>query len=301
MTRAAWNGSISFGLVQIPVELYAADESRELSFHMLDKRDLAPVGYERINKKTGETVPYDETVKGYEHAKGKYVLMTTGDFVRANVKATQTIDIQAFVPLGRIPPAYFVRPYHVKPKKQAAKAFAVLQAALLRSGRAGIATLVLHTRQHLAAVIAEKDALLLELLRFPDEIRAAKEIGGMGKTAEVSSREQAMAQQLIDGMSADWDPSQYHDVYREDLLKLIQKKAAAGQINQSVEEDEAPPVARPRREGVVDLVALLRKSIEQRPASSAPAQRTAARRTGAGRGRVRAIGQKRPGRLRHTA
>jgi DNA end-binding protein Ku len=273
MPRAAWNGAISFGLVQIPVELYPGDESHELSFTWLDKRDLSPVGTQRINKKTGEIVPYDQIVKGYEYAKQEYVVLSPADFLRANVEATRTIDIQDFVPFDALPPTFYDRPYYVKPKKLGAKAYAVLQAALHESGRAGIATVVLHTRQHLAALIASGPYLVLELLRFSDEIRSAEEtVGTFDKIPSVTRQEQTMAEQLIEGMSGPWDPRKYHDVYREDLLRLINEKVASGEVNRLSEEEEVPQ-PRPQREGVVDLVALLRQSLQaRRPAkpSSGP-------------------------------
>jgi DNA end-binding protein Ku len=294
MPRAAWNGSISFGLVQIPVELFAGDEGRELSFTMLDKRDLSPIGYQRINKTTGQVVPYDLIVKGYEHSKGEYVVLQPSDFLKANVEATQTIDIQDFVPADEISEVFFQRPYYVKPKKTGLKAYEVLRAALARTGRAGIATVVLHTRQHLAALIAEADVLVLELLRFADEVRDGREIvGAPSKAPAVTQLEQTMAEQLIEGMAGTWEPGKYRDTYREDLMKLIEERIAAGQVN-VVGTDEAPvaPPVSPRG-GVVDLVALLRRSIDARPAQAGtgdarPARNSdkaapAGRRHGAGR------------------
>ncbi len=306
MPRATWNGGISFGLVQIPVELYPGEERRELSFTLLDKRDLSPVGYQRINKKTGELVPYDNIVKGHEHAKGEFVVVTPADFLKANVEATQTIDIQDFVPRKDISPTYFDRPYFVKPKKQGAKAYEVLRAALERTERAGIATLVLHSRQHLAALLAEPDGLVLELLRFSDELRTKEEtVGDLGRIPAVTPQEQAMAEQLIEGMSGPWTPEKYHDTYREDLMKLIEEKVAAGQIN-SVTEGSEPPPPRREREGVVDLMSLLRQSVEVRKrggrneapraseaATPARAETRSTRRVSSARGRSR--------RLRRTA
>lgn len=293
MPRAAWNGSISFGLVQIPVELFAGDESRELSFTMLDKRDLSPIGYQRINKTTGQVVPYDLIVKGYEHAKGEFVVLQSSDFVKANVQATQTIDIQDFVPARDISEVFFERPYYVKPKKAGLKAYEVLRAALARTGRAGIATVVLHTRQHLAALVAKDHTLVLELLRFADEVRDASDlVGKPDKLPAVTQLEQSMAEQLIEGMAGTWDPSKYHDSYREDLMKLIEERIAAGQVN-VVGSEEAPPPPRPARAGVIDLVALLRRSIDARQGEGAggaeppaPAKdKAAARSRGAGRER----------------
>jgi DNA end-binding protein Ku len=303
MPRAAWNGSISFGLVQIPVELFAGDESRELSFTMLDKRDLSPIGYQRINKTTGDVVPYDLIVKGYEHAKGEYVVLQPSDFVKANVEATQTIDIQDFVPSDDISEVFFQRPYYVKPKKTGIKAYEVLRTALARTGRAGIATVVLHTRQHLAALVAKDEALVLELLRFADEVRDVRDIVGKPEKAPaVTQVEQAMAEQLIEGMAGAWEPGKYHDSYREDLMKLIEEKVAAGQVN-VVGTDEAPPAPRPSREGIVDLVALLRRSIDARHGGAGAADgRGESTRKGNAAGRHRGAGRERKGRpLRRSA
>ena len=177
MARGLWKGAISFGLVNVPVELFSAEKrSSELDLTMLDKRDLAPVGYKRYNKSTGEDVPWAEIVKGYEYDDDKYVVLSDEDFRRANVEATKTVDIQAFVDLKDIPPLYFETPYYLAPGKRGEKAYALLRDAMKKAGKAGIATVVIRTRQYLAAVLPQDDVLLMDTLRYADEIRSRDEL-----------------------------------------------------------------------------------------------------------------------------
>src|SRR5690606_25953408 len=170
MPRGLWKGAISFGLVNVPVELFSAEKrSTELDLTMLDRRDLAPVGYKRYNKATGEDVPWSEIVKGYEYEDGKYVVLSEEDFRRANVEATKTVDIQAFVDAGEVPPLYFETPYYLVPGKRGEKAYALLREALKKAGRIGIATVVIRTRQYLAALIPYGDLLLMNTIRYAAE------------------------------------------------------------------------------------------------------------------------------------
>src|SRR5262245_7734565 len=171
MARAIWTGSIGFGLVEIPVSLHAAEERDELDLTLLDRRDFSPVGYERINKKTGKEVPWEEIVKGYENEEGQYVVLTDADFAEANVEATHRVEILDFVDFSAIDPRYIDRPYFLAPNKAGRKAYALLRETLRRTGKAGIGKVVIRTRQHLAAVVAADKALLLILLRFADELR----------------------------------------------------------------------------------------------------------------------------------
>ena len=178
MPRGLWKGAISFGLVNVPVELHSVEKrSGELDLTMLDKRDLAPVGYKRYNKSTGEDVPWAEIVKGYEYDDDKYVVLSDEDFRRANVEASRTVEIQAFVDLKEIPPLFFETPYYLAPGKRGEKAYALLRDAMKKAGKAGIATVVIRTRQYLAAVMPQDDVLLMDTLRYADEIRAADELG----------------------------------------------------------------------------------------------------------------------------
>jgi len=274
MPRGLWKGAISFGLVNVPVELFSAEKrSTELDLTMLDKRDLAPVGYKRYNKASGEDVPWSEIVKGYEYEDGKYVVLSEEDFRRANVEASKTVDIQAFVDAGEVPPLYFETPYYLAPGKRGEKAYALLREALKKAGKIGIATVVIRTRQYLAALIPYGDVLLMNTIRYANELRPVEELGipeASLKGAKVTAKEIDLALRLIDDMIDRWQPEQYKDTYREDLLKRIEEKVKAGQTKE---------ITAPEKEGaeekagaeVIDLMALLRKSVEGK-AKAAPAR-----------------------------
>jgi DNA end-binding protein Ku len=251
--RALWTGTIGFGLVQIPVSLVTAEKTGELAFHQLDERDMSPIGYERINKSTGEKVAWEHIVKGYEVTKGKFVVVTDEDFKHANVAATQSIDIEDFVDRNEIHPTYYERPYYVLPAKQGQKAYAVLRDALAEKNLAAIATVVIRTRQHLCAVLAEEDRLLLELLRFEHELRPTR--SGVGKAEKASPKEVALANQLIDGMVTRFDPKKYKDTYSDDLLRAIHEKAKTGKI--AIKKGDS----RSQRAPTTDLLSLLRESV----------------------------------------
>lgn len=263
MPRAIWSGSLGFGLVQIPVSLHAAEETDELSLTLLDKRDFSPVGYERINKKTGKEVKWEDTVKGYESGPGKYVVLTERDFAEANPKSTHQIDILDFVEMSEIDPHFIDKPYVVVPEKYGKKSYALLREVLKRSGKAGIAKLVLRTRQHLCAVIPHGKALSLLVLRFADELRGTTELELPEENLKklgITSKELDMAEKLVSGMVDKWEPERYRDDYRKDLLSLIHARAKAGEVNTvSKERAKSPRSTKPAK--VVDLVALLSKSV----------------------------------------
>ena len=264
MPRAIWSGSLGFGLVQIPVSLHAAEETDELSLTLLDKRDFSPVGYERINKKTGKEVKYEDTVKGYESGPGKYVVLTEHDFAEANPKATHQIDILDFVELADIDPHYIDRPYVVVPEKYGKKSYALLREVLTRSGKAGIAKLVLRSRQHLCAVIPHGKALSLLVLRFADELRGTSDLELPEQNLKklgITAKELDMAEKLVSGMVDKWQPEKYRDDYRKDLLALIHARAKAGDVN-SVSKEHAKAPRAPKSAKVVDLVALLSQSMK---------------------------------------
>ena len=261
MARAIWKGSISFGLVSIPVALHPAEKPEELSFNQLDRRDLSPVGYKRVNKKTDREVPWDQIVRGYQYRRGNYVVLTDQDLKRANVEATQTIDLVGFVKADQISPLFYERPYYLEPGKGGAKAYALLRETLKSTGMVGIASVVIRTRQHLAALLERDGVLVLELLRWAHEIRETKGLEVPDeRRAHVSKKEVDMAVQLVKGMEVTWDPKKYKDTYADDLMALIQRKVASGK---TAEVDESEP--RQRRKGgvVVDLMPLLKKSLEQ--------------------------------------
>ena len=263
MARAIWKGSISFGLVSIPVGLFSAETRDEISFRQLDKRNLAPVGYKKYNKQTGKEVELDDIVKGYEYEDERYVLISDEDLKRANPEKTQTVDITDFVNLDDIDPEYFDKPYYLAPLKKNAKAYALLREALKRSGKVGIAKVVIRSREYLGAVIPHNDVLVLEILRYPHEIRGVDDLELPGAELEkmgVTDREVKMAEMLIDGMTADWEPSKYHDSYRDDLMALIHKKIESGET-EVLDESPAPEVDMEPK-GVIDIMSLLKKSVE---------------------------------------
>jgi len=281
MPRSIWKGSISFGLVNIPVALYTAEKSDELSFNQLDKRDLNPVGYKRVNKKTDKEVPWSQIVRGYEVERGSYVVLTDQDLERANVEATQTIDIVGFVKGDQISPLFYERPYYLEPAKGGAKAYALLRETLKSTGMVGIASVVIRTRQHMAALLERDGVLVLDILRWAHEIRAARDLEVPDeRAAHVSKKEIEMATQLVQGMVETWNPKKYKDTYAEDLMALIQRKVASGK---TTEVDESEP-ARPKKGGVVvDLMPLLKKSLEQTNARRTQGRKPARRAYGASR------------------
>ena len=257
MARAIWKGSISFGLVNIPIALYPATRREELKFRLLRKSDLSPVNYKRVAEKDGKEVAWDQIVKGYEYEKGKYVVLKDEDFERVDLEATQTVDIQDFVNQEEIDPMFFYKPYYLEPQKGGDKAYALLRDALKDSGKVGIAKVVIKTRQYLAGVKPEDGVLVLELMHFADELADSGKLSVPKKT-EVGKREMNMAKSLIDSMSSKWNPEKYKDDYREALMEVIEEKVEAG----GKEIEEKPKKAlMPTK--VIDLVSVLQKSLEQ--------------------------------------
>ena len=264
MPRALWKGAISFGLVHVPVSLYPASRSEGLSFDMIDKRDFAPVGYKRYNKRTGDEIERENIVKGYEYEKGEYVVITDEDFKQANVEATQTVDIVGFVDAASVAPYYYDTPYYLEPGKRGEKGYVLLREVLVRTGRIGIANVVIRSRQHLAAVIPVDRMLVMNTLRWANEIRSVAELNlpAEGK-GELSDKELAMAQRLVDDMTEKWKPEQYKDTYQDDLMKRIEQRIAAGETHAITPvSDDEPPAARGAE--VIDLVSLLRRSLDKK-------------------------------------
>ena len=279
MARGLWKGAISFGLVNVPVELHSArsrtsSRSDGLDMTMLDKRDLAPVGYKRVNKSTGKEVAWGDVVKGYEYKDDKYVVLSDEDFRRANPEASKTVDILAFVERADIHPQYFETPYYLKPEKRGEKAYALLRDTLEKAGKAGIASVVIRTKQYLAALFPEDELLVLNTLRYADELKdpAQLEI----PKAKVSPKELDMAMRLVDDMADEWDPKKYKDTYRDDLLKRIKEKVKAGQTEELTEPEK--DAEKPAKADVIDLMSLLKKSVERKPKPAKRAKRTARRR-----------------------
>ena len=266
MPRELWKGAIRFGLVHVPVSLYPAEERQELSFTMLDKNDMQPVGYKRYNKATGEEVAYEDIVKGYEYEKGSFVTLEKDDFKRANVEATQTVDIIGFVGLHDIPPYFYESPYYLAPGKHGDKGYALLREVLEKKGMVAVATVVIRTRQHIAAVYSRDNVLVLDTLRYPNELRPTQglEVPKDLKDAKVTSAEIKMAERLIEDIAIKWDPKEYHDTYRDDLLKMIEEKAS-GHMK------KVPKANAPRQAEVIDFAKLLERSLSERKRGAATA------------------------------
>jgi len=285
MARPLWKGAISFGLVNVPVEVYPADQSHAVSFSMLDKRDFAPVGFKRYNKKSGDEVPWSNVVKGYEYEKGQYVVLTDEDFRRANIKASQTIEIETFVPASSIPAPYFETPYYLVPSERGQKAYTLLRDALAHEGKIGIGQVVIRTKQHLVALIPDGPALMMNVLRYANEVRDTEGLSlppKSAKSAGVSPRELELAERLIDDMSGPWEPEQFKDTYHEDLMNRIEEKIKKGETKE-LTEPEKEAGGRKKAE-VIDLMDLLKQSIGKggkKPAHAAGERAPAARKRAA--------------------
>jgi len=273
VSRVIWKGAISFGLVNIPVSLKAASRSNTLDLDMLDKRDMAPVGYQRINKHTGKVIENTQIVKGYAYEKDEYVVLSDEDFRQANVEATQTVDIVSFVDAGAIPPYYFETPYYLEPDKRGERGYALLHETMRKTGRAAIALVVLRNRQHLAALLPLGKALVLNTMRFADEVLPIEDLKlPAARKHAASAREVQMATKLVEDMSEDWKPEQFHDTYREDLLAVIHAKIKAGKTHLLTPAgDDTPTPSKGAK--VIDMMALLKQSIGQR--DKAPARKSA--------------------------
>jgi DNA end-binding protein Ku len=260
--RAIWSGVISFGLVSVPVRMYTATESKELKFHFLDKRDLAPIGYDKVNKETGESVAPDDIIRGFEVDKGRFVELTEEDIDRLDVELTHSIDICDFVSIDEIDPLYFRKGYYLLPQDGAEKPYRLLVKALEETGRVAIAKVVIRNKQHLAAIRPVDDTLVLETMYYADEVRRPEE----APKPQVRAPEVEMAKTLIENLAAKWDPERYHDRYRTELLDLLEKKA------------EGEPLPEPKAEEggeVVDLMEALRQSVAATKKKRAPAKKKA--------------------------
>ncbi|MBS2015869.1 MAG: Ku protein [Deltaproteobacteria bacterium] len=252
--RALWSGSISFGLLQIPVTIHTAEErAEEIHFRQLDKNDLSPIRYERVSAASGKPVEWKDIVKGFEYEPETFVVLDPEEVREARPKATQTIDIQDFVPKDQIDPAYFETPYFVMPQKRAAKAYGLLRKALENKNAIAVATFVLRTKEHLCALMPVGDAIMLETLRYGHELKEPERV----PEADLDARELAMAEQLVVGMMTDFEPRKYKDRFHAQVMKMIEEKAKTGSIKASAGKKEKGEVAT----DVVDLLELLKKSV----------------------------------------
>jgi DNA end-binding protein Ku len=263
MARSLWKGAITFGLVNVPVELYPAEERKGFEFSMLDKRDFSPVGYKRYNKKSGKEVEWANIVKGYEYEKDQYVVLSDEDFRRANVKATRTIEIKAFVPAGEVPAQFYETPYYLAPGERGEKVYALLRETLRSTGRVAVAQVVIRTTQHLAVVVPAERALMLITLRYADELRGTRGLelpAESLKSVGVTAKEVDLAKRLVDDMGEHWKPEEFKDTYHEDLMRRIHEKIKRGETKE-ITKPERGEAAAPRSAQVIDLAALLKESL----------------------------------------
>ncbi|MEO8123208.1 MAG: Ku protein [Burkholderiales bacterium] len=261
MSRAIWKGAISFGLVHVPVALYSASSESEIDFDWLDKRSMDPVGYKRINKRTGKDIGKENIVKGVKIESDDYVVLSEDDIRAAYPKTTQTIDIEAFVEAREISFAQFERPYFLEPIAKGAKVYALLREAMLDAGVIGIARVVMHTKEHLAALVPTGPALILNTLRWANEIRSLDELKlPAAGAAQLKGSELKMAGQLIRDMTRAWKPGEYEDRFSESVMALVRKRVKSGKTTpvRALEAGEAAPAS-----NVVDLTALLKQSLSK--------------------------------------
>ncbi len=262
--RVLWKGAITFGLVHIPIALYSATTEKGVDFDWLDKRSMDPVGYKRINKKTGKEIDKENIVKGIEYKDGQYIVLSQEEILAAYPKTTQTIEIETFVPATDIPFVYLERPYFTAPINKGEKVYALLRETLIETQRIGIARVVIQTRQHLAALIPSGPALILNLLRWGDEIRSWEELNLPAegtKSTGLTDKELKMAAQLVNSMSSKWNPDEFHDSFKDKIMELVHQKVESGDI-QSVSQPEQlePPQSGAQ---IFDLAELLRNSLKK--------------------------------------
>ncbi|MEO8991343.1 MAG: Ku protein [Nitrosospira sp.] len=263
-SRALWKGAISFGLVHIPVALHSATADQGLDFDWLDKRSMDPVGYKRINKKTGKEIDKENIVKGIEYEDGQYVVLSQEEIAAAYPAATQTIEIEMFVPVADIPIDYFERPYYVVPINKGIKVYALLRETLLKTRRIGIARVVIQTKQHLAALVPSGPALVLNLLRWGDEIRSREKLSFPPegtKEAGITDKELKMAEQLVMDMSGKWHPEEFRDSFKEEIMKLVHEKVETGDIQTVAQPEESETT--PGSAQILDLTELLQLSLKK--------------------------------------
>ena len=266
MARALWTGSLSFGLVSIPVDIHTAVRDKGPRFRLLRRKDRSRIHFQRIAERDGEVVEWEQIVKGYEYAKGQFVVLTPEDFEKAALKKDRVIDIRDFVPGDEIDDRFFEKPYYLLPGRGGAKAYALLRESIKSSGKIGIAKFVLRTKQRLAAIEAIGDALVLSTMHFRDELARLEEFD-FPATEKVPARELQMAQKLIDAFSAEWDADKYTDDYRHNIMKVVEAKKA--RATPALVEEADPQSAQ-----VVDLMERLRRSLGTKRAHTAKAAKT---------------------------
>ena len=274
MPRAVWKGAIAFGLVHVPVSMYPASQESDVDFDWLDARSLDPVGYKRVNKRTGKEIDKDHIVKGVKQDNGDYVVLSDAEVRAAYPKTTQTIEIESFVPAQQISFVYLEKPYYLEPAGRAGKVYALLREAMAKASLIGSARIVMHNKEHLAALLPAGPALMLGTLRWAEEIRPADRLDlPSAGSAGLKPDELKMAEQLIGKMATDWKPERFEDTFTESIRKLVAHKAKAGHTATVQPLEEAPPES-----NVVDLTELLKNSLHARGAARAAARRPAPKR-----------------------
>ncbi len=285
-TRSLWKGAITFGLVHIPIGLYSATEESDVDFDWLDKRTMDPVGYKRVNKRTGREIDKEDIVKGIAHGKGNYVVLSAQEIAEAYPRTTQTIEIETFVDIDEVPFVYLEKPYYTAPVNKGEKVYALLREALRETGKAAIGRVVIRSKQHLAVVMPCGPALVLNLLRWGGEIRSWEDLPlpKRGKAAGIRDAEMKMARQLIEDMSGHWSAEDFRDEFHDAIMKLVAAKAKAGDTETVEPLEEAPES---QGADVIDLTELLRRSLRGGGTAAAPAKkpaRTAAKKSSSSRG-----------------
>lgn len=290
-TRSLWKGAITFGLVHIPVGLYSATEESDVNFDWLDRRTMDAVGYKRVNKRTGRVIAKNDIVKGVEHGKGHYVVLSEDEIEEAYPRTTQTIEIEAFVDMNEVPFVYLEKPYYTAPVNKGGKVYALLREALRETGKAALGKVVIRSKQHLAVVLPCGPALVLNLLRWGGEIRSWEDLQlpPRGK-AGIKDAEMKMAKQLIADMSGDWSAEDFRDDFHDAIMKLVEAKAKAGDTETVEPLEEAPAT---QGADVIDLTELLRRSLRGGKADAAPARKPAVRKAAAKAGGARKPAQER--------
>src|ERR1700689_3407154 len=262
MARPVWNGTISFGLLNVPVQIFSGERTVDLHFRLLDSRDQKPIRYERVNSDTGEEVAWKDIVKAFEYEKGNYVVIPEQELKAAAPELTETVEIEAFVDRDAISPMYFEKPYFLVPGKKAEKGYVLLRETLKKTGRIGIGKVVIRTRQYLCALMPQEDALILNLMRFPQELVSPEEFtlpAGKPAPYKVSARELEMAAKLIESMSDTWRPAEFRDDFRDKLHKGVEQRIAKTKGGKASGAESAPEPE--RASNVVDFMALLKKSL----------------------------------------
>jgi DNA end-binding protein Ku len=283
--RVLWKGAISFGLVHIPVALYSATVDHAIDFNWLDKRTMDPVGYKRVNKKTGKEIAREQIVKGIEYEDDQYVVLSDEEISAAYPKTTQTVEIEAFVPADSIPFVYLERPYYVAPINRGAKVYALLRETLQRAGRVGIARVVIQTKQHLAVLVPTGPGLVLNLLRWGADIRPWEDLplpSESARKAGLTERELKMAKELVDDMSADWNPDDYKDSFKDEIMRMVDEKVEAGQTEEVTQPEPEEETGKSSAK-ILDLTELLQRSLrkggdkKEEPKARKPLAKSAAR------------------------